>query len=101
MSSNQFDKVRLFNELQRWSLEDLQTLCFYLELGQPSLALSYDKLAGQTSPEKARSLIRHLQKYEGFQSWAHLRHTVEEHFTFMDATFLARANPNAPAPVSQ
>ena len=88
MSSNQFDKVRLFNELQRWSLEDLQTLCFYLELGQPSLALSYDKLAGQTSPEKARSLIRHLQKYEGFQSWAHLRRIIEEHFTFMDATFL-------------
>ena len=81
MSSIEFDKVRLFNELQRWSLEDLQTLCFYLELGQPSLALSYDRLAGETSPEKARSLIRHLQKYERFQSWAHLRHTVEEHFT--------------------
>ena len=96
MSSIEFDKVRLFNELQRWSLEDLQTLCFYLELGQPSLALSYDKLAGQTSSEKARSLIRHLQKYEGFQSWAHLRHTVEEHFTFMDATFLPELTQTPP-----
>lgn len=93
MSSNQFDKVRLFNELQQWTLEDLKTLCFYLELDQPKLALSYDKLAGATSREKAQALIRHLQKYERFQSWAHLRNTIEKHFTFMDATFLPKLAP--------
>ena len=102
--SIRIDKVALLNQLRRCSLSDLKNLCFYMESEQPDLRLFYDNLAGETLEDKARELILHLQKYERLHSWGILRQVAEQHFVFLDISFLptvaelASSPPPSPSP---
>lgn len=109
MSSTPFNKIRLFQELQKWPLAELRTLCAYLEWEHPQLQVAYDNLAGDTARDKAQALISHLQLFERFDSWGHLRLIIEAHFPFQDTSFFTPASsPSSPvqettkvAPTSQ
>ncbi len=96
MSSTPSFQARLFQELQKWPLAELRTLCTHLEWEHPQLQVAYDNLAGDTARDKAQALILHLKRFERFDSWAHLRHIIEAHFTFQDTSFF----PPVPSPSS-
>ncbi|MDA0244462.1 MAG: SUMF1/EgtB/PvdO family nonheme iron enzyme [Chloroflexi bacterium] len=99
MSSTPFNKIHLFQELQKWPLAELRTLCAYLEWEHPQLQVAYDNLAGDTARDKAQALISHLQRFERFDSWGHLRLILEAHFPFQDTSFFA-SSPLPPVPLT-
>ncbi len=98
MSSTPFNKIRLFQELQKWPLAELRTLCAYLEWEHPQLQVAYDNFAGDTARDKAQALISHLQRFERFDSWGHLRLILEAHFPFQDTSFSFRSPARVPCP---